>query len=64
MYPLICVPRIRQNIRDGHTKYPVTGDFWPAFLYPHAKGDPTDVAEGFLRSAILVKVSIHCHPKR
>lgn len=49
---------MRQKIRDGHADYPVTGDAWPAFLYPHAKGDSKHVVKGFLRSAILVKVSI------
>lgn len=49
--------RVRQNIREGHPDFPVTSELWPAFLYPHAKGDQTNIAEDLLRSALLVKVS-------
>ncbi|KAF9462567.1 hypothetical protein BDZ94DRAFT_1309465 [Collybia nuda] len=46
---------VRQKIRDGHPDFPVTGDSWPSFLYPHARGDENDVEKGLLRSAILIK---------
>lgn len=49
---------VRQNIRDGHPDFPVTGDGWPSFLYPGAKGDVNDVEKGLFRSAILVKVRV------
>lgn len=48
--------RVRQQIRDGHPDFPVTGDGWPSFLYPHAKGDINDIENGLLKSALLVKV--------
>lgn len=46
----------RQNIRDGHHDFAVTGDLWPALLYPHAKGDPEEAGEGLFKSALLIKV--------
>jgi hypothetical protein len=45
-----------QNIKDGHPNFSVTGDFWPAFLYPHTKGDPEDAEKGLFKSYLLVKV--------
>lgn len=47
---------VRQYIRDGHPDFPITGDQWPSFLYPHARGDVHDLEKGFLKAAILVKV--------
>lgn len=49
--------RIRQKIRDGDEDYVVTGDSWPAFLFPHAKVNPDHIEEGMFRSALLLKVS-------
>ncbi|KAF9464229.1 hypothetical protein BDZ94DRAFT_1162369, partial [Collybia nuda] len=46
---------VQQCIRDGHPNFSVTGDGWPSFLYPHAKGDVNDVEKGLLKSALLVK---------
>lgn len=48
----------RQGIRDGEAAFVITGDFWPAFLYPHAKGNPKEAEVGIFKSALLVKVPI------
>lgn len=48
---------VRQNIRDGHPDFSVTADSWPAFLYPDASGDVTDVEKDMFKSAILIKAS-------
>jgi hypothetical protein len=50
---------VRNNIREGHPDYTVTGDSWPSFLYPRAKGDVNDMERGLFRSAILLKVYIN-----
>lgn len=47
----------RQSIRNGDAEFAVTGDLWPALLYPHAKGDAKDAEMGIFKSALLVKVS-------
>lgn len=49
--------RVRQNIRDGHEEFAITADSWPAFLFPHAKADPGDIAKTLFRSALLLKVT-------
>lgn len=49
-----------QGIRDGEAAFIVTGDFWPAFLYPHAKGNAKEAEKGIFKSALLVKVQISC----
>lgn len=46
----------RQKVKDGHPDFSVTGDSWPALLYPHAKGDSEDAEKGLFKSALLVKV--------
>lgn len=51
--------RIRQKIRDGDDEYVVTGDSWPAFLFPHGKADPDNIEKGMFRSALLLKVTKH-----
>jgi hypothetical protein len=47
---------MRQHIRDGHPDFLVTAESWPAFLYPHARGDNSNLELGLFKSAILVKV--------
>lgn len=65
MSPFLVLPnlsyscRVRQDIRDGHEDFVVTGDSWPAFLFPHAKApDPKELEKGFFKSAILLKVEV------
>lgn len=49
---------MHQNICEGHPKFIVTADLWPAFLYPFAKAKEEDVQHGLFQSTILVKVKI------
>jgi hypothetical protein len=50
--------RVQQSICDGHLDFVVTGNSWPAFLYPHAKSDPDDFGKGLFKSVILLKVHL------
>lgn len=46
------------KIHDGRDGYSASDNYWIRCLYEEEKGDPRDVENGFLKSALLVKVGI------
>ena len=53
----ILLISVRAKIRDGLDGYSANDDYWLRCLYEGENGDPEDVETGFLKSALLVKVS-------
>ena len=49
---------VRAKIRDGLDGYSAADDYWIRCLYKGEEGDPEDVEKGFLKSTLLVKVSV------
>lgn len=47
---------VRAKVRDCIDEYNASDNYWLRCLYEGEKGDPENVEEGFLKSALLVKV--------
>ncbi|KAK0484419.1 hypothetical protein IW261DRAFT_1456424 [Armillaria novae-zelandiae] len=48
-------PDVREAIRNGDPRYPVTAGSWPRFLFPDPEKDHTDSDEGFAQAPVLQK---------
>ena len=53
---LIFLISVRAKVRDCIDGYSASDNYWLRCLYEGEKGNPENVEEGFLKSALLVKV--------